>query len=239
MTDIEYLKKYFQGNIEDAIKRLESGEAVQYIVGNVDFYGYNFKLNKNVLIPRFETEELVKNTIDIIKEKYGNKTINILDIGTGSGCIAITLKKELSNSKITAIDISDNALNVAKENAKLNNVEITFKQSNVFQNINEKYDVIISNPPYIKEDEQIDYIVKSNEPHIALYAGIDGLDVYRQILKNCRKFLNHKFLIAFEIGETQGNDIKSLAEKYLKNIDIKIKKDIYNRDRFIFITKNE
>ena len=239
MTDIEYLKKYFSGNIEDAIKRLESGEAVQYIVGNVDFYGYNFKLNKNVLIPRFETEELVKNTIDIIKEKYGNKTINILDIGTGSGCIAITLKKELSNSKITAIDISDNALNVAKENAKLNNVEITFKQSNVFQNINEKYDVIISNPPYIKEDEQIDYIVKSNEPHIALYAGIDGLDVYRQILKNCRKFLNHKFLIAFEIGETQGTDIKSLAEKYLKNIDVKIKKDIYNRDRFIFITKIE
>ena len=239
MTDIEYLKKYFQGNIEDAIKRLESGEAVQYIVGNVDFYGYNFKVNKNVLIPRFETEELVKNTVDIIKEKYGNKTIKILDIGTGSGCIAITLKKELTNNNITAIDISDNALNVAKENAKLNNVEVTFKQSNVFENIDEEYDVIISNPPYIKEEEQIDNIVKNNEPHIALYAGIDGLDVYKTILKSCREFLKSNFLIAFEIGETQGNDIKNLAEKYIKDIKVIIKKDIYNRDRFIFITKNE
>lgn len=239
MTDIEYLKKYFQGNIEDAIKRLESGEAVQYIVGNVDFYGYNFKVNKNVLIPRFETEELVKNTINMIKEKYGNKTINILDIGTGSGCIAITLKKELPNNNITAIDISDSALDVAKENARLNNVEIVFKQSNVFENIDEEYDVIISNPPYIKEEEQIDNIVKNNEPHIALYAGIDGLDVYKRILKNCSEFLKSNFLIAFEIGETQGNDIKNLAEKYLKNIKVIIKKDIYNRDRFIFITKNE
>lgn len=239
MTDIEYLKKYYPGNIEEALNRLESGEPVQYIVGTVDFYGYTFKVNKNVLIPRFETEELVKNTIDIITEKYKYKNIKILDIGTGSGCIAITLKKELPNSNITAIDISDDALNVAIENAKTNDVDINFKKSDLFENISEKYDVIISNPPYIKTEEEIDSKVKNNEPHIALYAGPDGLDIYKRILENSMLYLNDKFLLAFEIGETQGKDIKSLAEKYLKDVTITIKKDIYNRNRFVFITKNE
>lgn len=233
MTDIEYLKKYYPGNIEDAIKRLESGEPVQYIVGNVDFYGYTFNVNKNVLIPRFETEELISYTIELLKER--NEALDILDIGTGSGCIAITLKKELRNTNITAIDISNEALTVAKENATLNNVDINFKNSDVFENINGKYDVIISNPPYIKETEDIDKLVKDNEPAIALYAGVDGLDIYKKILKDAKKYLKDKYLIAFEIGETQAEDIKELAIKYLDNCNVIIKKDIYERNRFIFI----
>lgn len=233
MTDIEYLKKYYPGNIEDAIKRLESGEPVQYIVGNVDFYGYTFNVNKNVLIPRFETEELISYTLELLKER--NETLDILDIGTGSGCIAITLKKELKNTNITAIDISNEALTVAKENAKLNNVNINFKNSDVFENINDKYDVIISNPPYIKETEVIDKLVKDNEPAIALYAGVDGLDIYKKILKDAKKYLKDKYLIALEIGETQAKDIKELAIKYLDNCNVIIKKDIYERNRFIFI----
>lgn len=235
MKELEYIEKYYTGNKEEAKERLKKGEPVQYIVGNVDFYGYRFNVNKSVLIPRFETEELVKYTLDMIKYK---DNIDILDIGTGSGCIAITLKKELENSNITAIDISNDALNVAKENAKLNNVNIKFIKSDVYENIDTKYDLIISNPPYIKENEEIEPIVKENEPNIALYAGIDGLDIYRKILKDASIHLKDKYLIALEIGETQAEDIKDLALTYLKNCNITIKKDIYERNRFIFI-KNE
>lgn len=233
MTDIEYLNKYYPGNKEEAIKRLRNGEPVQYIVGNVDFYGYTFNVNKNVLIPRFETEELISYTLDMLNKT--KKSLDILDIGTGSGCIAITLKKELKNANITAIDISNDALSVARENAKLNNVDINFKNSDIFQNISDSYDVIISNPPYIKETEEIDPLVKNNEPSLALYAGIDGLDIYKKILKNINKHLKKEYLIAFEIGETQAEDIKKLALKYLKTSNIIVKKDIYKRNRFIFI----
>ena len=116
MTDIDYLKKYYKGNIEDAIKRLNNGEPVQYIVGNVDFYNSNFIVNKNVLIPRFETEELVLNTINFIKEFF-NKQIKVLDIGTGSGAIAISIKKDI-DSIVYATDISKEALEVAKKMLK-------------------------------------------------------------------------------------------------------------------------
>ena len=122
MTDIEYLKKYYNGNMIEAINRLDSGEPVQYIVGNVDFYGYNFNINKNVLIPRFETEQLVEITIKYINKIF-NKKIDIVDLGTGSGCIAITLKKEI-NCNVTAVDISSSALKVARSNANKNNVMI-------------------------------------------------------------------------------------------------------------------
>ena len=175
MTDIEYLKKYYKGNIEDAIKRLNNGEPVQYIVGNVDFYNSNFIVNKNVLIPRFETEELVQNTINFIKEYFDKP--KVLDIGTGSGAIAISIKKDI-DSIVYATDISKEALEVAKENAKRNNVDINFVNTNIYDGINEKFDIVISNPPYIRYDEEIEDIVKNNEPHIALYADNNGLYFY-------------------------------------------------------------
>lgn len=233
MTDIEYLKKYYKGNIDDAIKRLNNGEPVQYIVGNVDFYNSNFIVNKNVLIPRFETEELVLNIINFIKEYFNNK-VKILDIGTGSGAIAISIKKEV-NSEVYATDISKEALEVAKENAERNNASINFINTNIYDGIKDKFDIIISNPPYIRYDEEIDEIVKNNEPHIALYADNNGLYFYEEILKNINTILNDKYLIAFEIGKDQGEDINKLKEKYLPDANIILKKDLEGRDRMIFI----
>ena len=233
MNDLEYLKKYYKGNIEDAIKRLENGEPLQYIVGNVDFYHSNFIVNKNVLIPRFETEELVDKTINYIKT-YFDKKIDIVDLGTGSGCIAISLKKEL-DCNMDAVDISSKAIEVAKENAKLNNVDINFYHGNFLEPLNKKYDVIISNPPYISYDEEIMDIVRDNEPSLALYADNNGLRCYEDILKSCKDYLKEKSMLAFEIGETQGEQIKNIALKYLPYAKVFIEKDLQGRVRFVVI----
>lgn len=235
MKDIEYLKKYVDKNKqEEAIKRLRKGEPVQYIVGNVDFYGYKINVDKRVLIPRFETEELVSNTIKYIK-KYLKDNINILEIGTGSGCISIALKKELENTNITATDISEDALEVARENANGNNCKINFINTNIYDGINDKFDVIISNPPYISKSENIMDIVYNNEPHQALFADNNGLYFYEEILKNIKKLLKDKYLICFEIGMTQAEDIRQICHKYLKNVNFIIKKDLQDRDRMVFI----
>lgn len=237
MNELEYLKKYIhpEDNLEEAIKRLESGEPVQYIVGDVDFYGNIIKVNKNVLIPRRETEELVEKTIEYIKKLFPNKNISMLDIGTGSGCIPITLKKHFPNSNISAVDISEDALKVAVDNSLSNNVNINFIQSNLFENVSGKYHCIISNPPYIKEDEEIMDIVKNNEPHLALYAPNEGLYFYEEILKEANKYLEDKFIIAFEIGETQGQDILAIAGKYFPTSKLLLEKDLQHLDRFVFI----
>ena len=234
MKDIEYLKKYYKGDIDEAINRLNNGEPVQYIVGNVDFCNYNFIVNKNVLIPRFETEELVEQTIMKVKEFFKDK-VEILDIGTGSGAIAISLNKEL-DSNVTATDISKEALEVAKENAKRNNANINFMNTNLFDGINTKFDVVISNPPYIGYNEEIEEVVKNNEPHLALYADENGLYFYKEILKNIKTILKEKYLICFEIGESQFEDIKQLKEQYLPETNIELKKDLQGRDRMVFIT---
>ena len=234
MTDIEYLKKYLDKNeLNEGIKRLKNGEPVQYIVGNVDFYGYIFDVNKNVLIPRFETEELVSETLKYIN-KYFNNKIDILDIGTGSGCIAITLSKKIE-ADIDAIDISEKALEVAKKNSQKSKTNINFFKSDIFSNVNKKYDVIISNPPYIEKDEQIMEIVKNNEPSIALYGGEDGLDFYRIILSEAFKYLKDKSIIALEIGSNQGEKIKALALNYFKDSIIILKNDYNNLNRYVFI----
>ena len=236
MNELEYLKKYIhkEDNLEEAIKRLEAGEPVQYIVGDVDFYGNILKVNKNVLIPRRETEELVEKTKKYIK-KYLNENISIIDIGTGSGCIPISLKKLLPNTTITAVDISPEALEVARDNAQLNNVDIAFLQSDVFSNVTNKYDCIISNPPYIRYDEEIMDIVKQNEPHLALFAEDNGLYFYKKIINESDKYLNKRFVIAFEIGEEQGQDIINIAKNKYPNAKVILEKDLQHFDRFIFI----
>lgn len=233
MSDIEYLKKYYSGDIDNALKLLESGVPVQYIVGNVDFYGYNFLVNKNVLIPRFETEELVDRTIKYV-QKFFNNPVRIVDLGCGSGCISITLSKELGLT-VDAVDISSDALDVARENCIKNNASVNFYLGNMLEPLHDRYDVIISNPPYISYDEEIDDIVKKNEPSLALYADNDGLYFYEEILKNCKKYLNDRFLIAFEIGCTQGDKIKDIALKYLGDVSVSVEKDLSDRDRFVFI----
>lgn len=237
MSDIEYLEKYLPSDkLEEGKKRLENGEPVQYIVGNVDFYGNIINVNKNVLIPRFETEELIEKTINLIK-KYFDKKVNIVDLGTGSGCIAITLKKQLE-CNMDAVDISSDALEVARENAKINDVNINFYQGDMLDALNKKYDIIISNPPYIAYDEEIMDIVKKNEPHLALYASDNGLYFYHKILKNANNYLNDKSIIAFEIGYTQGLEIVSTAKKYFPQSKILLEKDLQNKDRFVFILNN-
>ena len=233
-NNIEYLKKYLKDKtLEEGIELLNKGIPVQYIVGNVDFYGYNFKVNENVLIPRFETEELVEKTIKYIN-KYFDKKVDILDLGTGSGCIAITLKKEL-DCNVDAVDISPEALEIAKLNAKNNDAFITFYEGDMLNPVSKKYDVIISNPPYIAYDEEIMEIVKNNEPHRALYADDNGLKYYKNIISNANKYLNEKSIIAFEIGEKQGKAILEYAKNYFKDSIITIEKDMQNRDRFVFI----
>ena len=233
MSDIDYLKKYYDGDILEGIKLLESGVPVQYIVGNVDFYGYNFLVNKNVLIPRFETEELVDYTIKYVR-KYFDDSVRIVDLGCGSGAISVSLSKELGVT-VDAVDISSDAIIVAKENCVKNGASVNFYLGNMLDPLHDKYDVIISNPPYISYDEDIDDVVRDNEPHIALFADNDGLYFYDYILKNCSSYLNDRFLIAFEIGCTQGDRVRDLAYKYLGDVSVSVLKDLSDRDRFVFI----
>ena len=231
---IQYLKKYLKNkNIDNAIKELEEGKPIQYIVGNVEFYNSIINVNENVLIPRFETELLVDKLIKYIKSKFNDK-INILDMCTGSGCIAISLKKEIE-CDMDAVDVSKSALEVSKKNAKLNDVSVNFIESNLFDRVNNKYNVIVSNPPYISYSEEIMDIVKNNEPSIALYADDNGLYFYKEILKNIRLYLKNEFIIAFEIGMNQADSIVKIINENLSNVIVSVEKDYNDRDRFIFI----
>ena len=218
------------------VEAIENNKPLQYVIGKVNFYGSEFIVNEKVLIPRFETEELVENTIKKINEIFNNKNIKILDIGCGSGVIGLTLKKFFPESEVTLVDISKEALEVAKENAKNLNLEVDFIESDVFQNVYDIYDVIISNPPYIMDDEEIEDIVRDNEPHIALYAGKDGLDCYKKIMQDIKMHLNNKYLISFEIGRYQAPSIISMANYFLSKPTIEVKKDLQERDRMVFIT---
>ena len=227
-SDIEKLYK-------SSLEALKENKPIQYVIGNVNFYGLKFIVNKNVLIPRFETEELVEQVVEYTKDLNKDK-IKILDLGCGSGAIGLTLKSILKDSEVTLTDISKDALEVAKLNANNLNLDVTFIESDWFSNVKlEQYDIIVSNPPYIRTDEEIEEIVKNNEPSLALYGGVDGLDCYRKILANIKPYLNNKFLIAFEIGESQKEEIYDIVNKYLKDKEIICKKDLYGRNRMIFV----
>lgn len=220
-------------DIEHDYELLKNGYPIQYLIGYVDFYGYRINVSEDTLIPRYETEYLVEKVINICNKMFNDK-INILDIGTGSGAISIVLKDKL-NSMVTGCDISDKALKIALNNAKINNLDINYVKSDIFSNINGKFDVIVSNPPYISRNEVIMDSVKKYEPNIALYADNEGLYFYEIIIKNAKKFLNDKFLIAFEIGWWQGNLIYDIAKSYFNDSVIKIEKDLTGRDRYLFI----
>lgn len=220
-------------NIEEDYKKLLEGYPIQYLIGYVDFYGYKIYVNENVLIPRYETEYLVQKTINYSKKIFNNK-LDILDLGTGSGAISIVLGREL-NSIVTGVDISEDALNVAKKNAIENKVSINFIKSNMLDSVEGKYDIVVSNPPYIDIDEKIMDSVKKYEPHLALYAKDNGLYFYKNILSNIKPYLKERFIIAFEIGWWQGSLIEKIAQEYFENSNILIEKDLTNRDRYIFI----
>ena len=231
-TDWKVLKEKYPQNINEIIKKLESHYPVQYLIGNVEFLNTIINVDERVLIPRFETELLVEKTIKRIKA-LNIQNPRIIDLGTGSGCIAISLKKNLP-CFVTAIDISEQAIELAKENALKNQVEIEYKIENMINTNLEGYDVIISNPPYVKETESVGEETKY-EPQNALFAKNNGLYFYEEILKNISKLSTMPKLVAFEIGMSEGEDIKSLALKYLSTKKILIEKDLTNRERYIFI----
>lgn len=223
-------KKY--SNTQELLEMLKT-YPVQYLIGNVEFYGCLINVDERVLIPRFETEGLVDKTIKYAREMF-DKKINIIDMGTGSGCIAVALKKHLS-CNVTALDISSGALELASENANLNKVDITFLKQSMTDDLDTKYDVIISNPPYIPYDGFMQNIVKNNEPSIALFALDDGLYFYNEILDKHLKNLNTPGLIAFEVGDNQ----KEKLETLVTNLDLRYKfeDDLQGLSRYLFIFK--
>jgi release factor glutamine methyltransferase len=233
--------------LQIATKQLEQEIPIQYIIGKTEFFGLPFHVNKEVLIPRPETEELVEQVlkkVSLIKtcnssknETIKEKQLKVLDIGTGSGCIAISLKKQLPSSEVSALDVSNKALRVAKKNAFLNNVDINFVHQDILKtnDLDKLYDVIISNPPYVRELEkkEIKNNVLNNEPHIALFVdNKNPLLFYNKIAELAKKFLIKNGQLHFEINQYLGKEtIKLLAEKGFKNIQLK--KDIFGNDRII------
>jgi len=229
-------EKFLYENIKNKRKYLKLKKELEtkplsYILGNTNFYGYEYKVNKNTLIPRFETEELVENTLNYIKE-YFDYPIEALDIGTGSGAIGITLVLENPNIEVTMTDISKKALSIAKKNTKKHKIKANFIKSDFLENITKKYDLIISNPPYIDNKEDIDQKVLNNEPHLALFGGIE---VYDKILKGAKPKLKQKSIIAFEFGYNQKKDLKEVIKKYFPKSKVIFKKDLSKKDRMVFI----
>lgn len=207
---------------------------VQYILGYTYFYGLKLNVTNDVLIPRRETEELV----DYIIKNTKITNPRILDIGTGSGAIALALKANIPNSIITACDISKKALEVAYKNAICNNLDITFIQSDIFSNVEGMFDIIVSNPPYIASPSEVDEIVLKNEPHLALFASNDGLYFYEEILKLANKYLNNSNMIIFEIPENKDDKLIDLVKKYATNANFEIIKDLQNKSRILVVKNN-
>lgn len=235
-NDWNLLVKKYKKNIKHAVKKIEKGYPVQYLIGYVDFYGYKINVNKNVLIPRFETETLLEKTIKYI-EKFNMENASVLELGTGSGCISIVLKSEIPTLNITALDISRKALRLAKKNAKLNKTEITFIRKDLFKyNLMNTYDVIIGNLPYIKADDQVSKEVH-HEPNNAVFTDKTGLSHFEKVFE-ITKDLENNYLIALEIDESMGESLKKEAKRYYKGAKIKIEKDLTGRDRYLFIYKN-
>ena len=219
-----------------------NGRPIQYIKGVETFCGRDFKVNENVLIPRYETEELVENILYRIDDYFsGYKNITLCDVGTGSGAIAISLALEEPKLKVYATDISDLALTVAKENANNLKADVEFLAGDMLQPLiekNLKVDVFVSNPPYIPQEQEIEAVVKDNEPHVALFGGNDGLYFYRKIFEGVNELLNERALLAFEMGFDQRELMEEALQKYFPNDPYEIIKDINGKDRMLFIYRN-
>lgn len=218
--------------IKKNLDKIIQGYPIQYITQNQEFMGLNFYVNESVLIPQPDTEILVEEVINIAGTVAEPK---ILDLCTGSGAIAVSLKKNINElSKVSASDISKNALDVAKINAKNNEAKIKFIESDLFENIEKKFNIIVSNPPYIKTEIIKDLSLEvQNEPHIALDGGQDGLDFYRKIINNAYKYLENDGYLALEIGYNQKQDVIMLIENSQQYKEIYSKKDLSGNDRIV------
>ena len=215
------------------IDELSNGRPIQYIIGKQEFMGIEFLVNENVLIPQPDTEILVQETIKIAQKINVPK---ILDLCTGSGAIAVALAKLIPNAKLCATDISKEALEVAMKNSKDNRVK--FVQSNLFENVNDIFDIIVTNPPYIKTEE-INILSKEvqNEPHLALDGGQDGLKFYKKIVKQAINYLKPNGYLCMEIGEDQREEVLELIKQEANYVNIKTYKDLAGNDRVITCKK--
>ncbi len=233
----EQIEKEF----EQGLQRLLAGEPLGHVLGFEWFYGYRFKVNEDVLIPRPETEELVANVLASYDEIFNGEQVTVADVGTGSGAIAISLKKEEPNFHVLASDISEKAVMVAKENAQKNDAIVSFVVGDMLQPLidrNIKLDILVSNPPYIPNEEVMEHSVVDYEPHVALFGGDDGLKFYRSIFENAHKVLKEKAFMAFEMGYNQKENLTSLAKEYFPDAKIEVLKDLSGKNRMLFIYIN-
>lgn len=227
---------------EAGISRLLKGEPLGHVLGFEWFYGYRFHVGPDVLIPRPETEELVANVLAAYDEYFSTtENVTAVDIGTGSGAIAISLKKEEENIHMMATDISENAVVVAKQNADENGATVNFMIGDMLEPLidrNLKVDILISNPPYIPQEEQMEHSVVDYEPHVALFGGEDGLKFYRIIFENASKVLKERAMMAFEMGYNQKEALTAEARKYFPDAKIEVLKDMSGKNRMLFIYIN-
>ncbi|WP_314501190.1 peptide chain release factor N(5)-glutamine methyltransferase, partial [uncultured Streptococcus sp.] len=219
--------------VKGIFQQLATHKPAQYIIGQADFYGMQLTVDERVLIPRPETEELV----ELILAENPETNLSVLDIGTGSGAIALALAKNRPDWSVTAADISQDALDVASENVKNQNLQIFLKKSDCFTEISEKYDIIVSNPPYISREDasEVGLNVLYSEPHLALFADEDGLAIYRRIAEDVKDYLKDGGKIYLEIGYKQGQSVPALFRKHLPEKRVRTLKDQFGQDRMVVV----
>jgi release factor glutamine methyltransferase len=217
--------------LESIMAQLEDHRSPQYITGKAYFRDLELAVDERVLIPRPETEELV----DLVLKENSKADLRVLDIGTGSGAIAISLKSARPDWQVTASDISQGALQLAEENSKLNQVSLDFVESDVFGQITGTFDVIISNPPYIAygDKDEVGMNVLASEPHLALFADEDGFAIYRQIIEGAGEHLSENGKLYFEIGYKQGDGLRALLSKHFPQKRVRVLEDIFGKDRMV------
>ena len=223
--------------VEEIYKKLANHIPAQYIIGHAEFFGMQLKVDERVLIPRPETEELVELTL----AENPKENLKVLDIGTGSGAIALALAKNRPDWTITAADISQDALDLAMENANNQGLTLFFIKSNCFSEISSKYDIIVSNPPYIsrEDQEEVGLNVLHSEPHVALFADEDGLAIYRRIAEESKDYLNDGGKIYLEIGYKQGQSVPALFKENFPEKRVRTLKDQFGQDRMVVIDDGE
>ena len=223
--------------VEEIYTKLANHIPAQYIIGHAEFFGMQLKVDERVLIPRPETEELV----DLILTENPEKNLKVLDIGTGSGAIALALAKNRPDWTITASDISQDALDLASKNAEFQNLNIFLKKSDCFSEISSKYDIIVSNPPYIsrRDESEVGLNVLHSEPHLALFADEDGLAIYRRIAEEAKDYLNDGGKIYLEIGYKQGQSVPALFKENFPEKRVRTLKDQFGQDRMVVVDDGE
>jgi len=222
-----YVVKYLDGNIP-----------IQHLIGYETFFGYEFKVNEDVLIPRFETEELVAKVLELYDEHFEGKEVEVVDVGTGCGAIGISLALEESSMNVMVTDISELALAVAKENAESLGADVQFRKSDMLAQLvveGKKFDILVSNPPYIPAKEAVDALVYDNEPHLALFGGEDGLYFYREILRDARAILKQPSVIAFEHAYHHREGMAELVGEFFPDAEFETIRDMQGKDRMTVI----